>query len=698
MSLLTTLSESPDRLLRPSPDIPISALALAKDFLDPLAADVANAQKSRRDASKGKRKRGDDIESHQVLQLRTVYTHGLNVKQVWEQARRILDAACNEVERVVQPQPQDATAQTNGDVPTDVSDDEEDEDEELEGDVGITEDDDSADDDAEVSDPQDEIDEEENLPILEELPEEDIELEDSDGNAMSETEAPKQEIYKPDSYGLNDGFFSIDDFNRQSQFLEQMDARGEDENPSDEDEVDWDANPSLSLAGTNLKTDQRPSAADGEVMDESEEEEGPVFEDADIDAAASDGGMDEEGYLDEGMPGLGNTNDIRYADFFEPPPKKPSKGKRMRALPKTQPSNTVGRDNIEADMQRAMDDVNRDIFASESELSDSDQASDTGTSGLKNLSTHEKQRAKIAAEIRKLEAANVAKRDWTLSGEARAVDRPVNSLIEEDLEFERVGKPVPVITAEVSEEIEQLIKRRILARDFDEVTRRHPNAIGAAPESRRGRVEVDDSKPQTGLADVYEQEHLRSTDAAYVDQRSAATKKQHAEIDRLWKEVSHQLDALSNLHFKPKRVEMDIKTVEDKPKISMEDARPAGEGIGDETSMLAPQEVYRAGDKKREGEVVRKSGMSTSKEEMTKEEKLRRRRREKERIKKGKVSAGAANSDANKGKKGKREEKKGILDELKKGNVKVIDKKGELESLGKSTRPLNQTSSSALKL
>ena len=32
-----------------------------------------------------------------------------------------------------------------------------------------------------------------------------------------------------------------------------------------------------------------------------------------------------------------------------------------------------------------------------------------------------------------------------------------------DLEFEHAGKPVPIITAEVSEEIEALIKRRILS-------------------------------------------------------------------------------------------------------------------------------------------------------------------------------------------------------------------------------------------
>jgi U3 small nucleolar RNA-associated protein MPP10 len=692
MSLLTTLSQSPDRLLQPSPDIAISALDFAKGLLDPLAADIVDTQKLRREDNRRKRKRGDDTDIGHPLQLRTVYTQGLQIKQVWEQAKRILEAACHEVERTVQPHQLVAVAETNG-VGADhaTSDDDEDliDDEDLKQD-GISDDDESEEDGEQGLDPADEIIEDGNLASDAEMSEEDIEREDDDGDIISSNNSLRRETFKPDTHGLNDGFFSIDEFNRQSQFLEQMDARGEEENPSDEDEIDWDANPLATTAEHNTKANSAGS-------DHSDDEDGPTFDDAASDVSDAENDIDEEGYLDEGMPGLGNTNEIRYADFFEPPPKKPSKLKRMRALPKTQPMTKEGEDDIDADMQRAMDDVNRDIFASESEQFDSEVDSDGGPE-TKNLSTHEKQRAKIAAEIRKLEAANVAKRIWTLSGEARAVDRPVNSLIEEDLEFERVGKPVPVITAEVSEEIEQLIKRRILAREFDEIVRRHPDSLGSASDVRRGRVEVDDSRPQMGLGELYEQEHLRSTDPGYVDQRSAATKKQHAEIDRLWKEVSSQLDSLSNLHFKPKRVEMDIKTVEDKPKISMEDARPAGEGIGNEASMLAPQEVYRAGDKKREGEVVRKSGMSTSKEEMTKEQKLRRRRREKERIKKGKQSANAGKKDNSKGKKGKKEEKQGIIEDLKKGNVKVIDKKGDLQNLGRSAGQAGQASSSALKL
>ncbi|KAG9788835.1 Mpp10 protein, partial [Aureobasidium melanogenum] len=717
--LITSLESSSHAFLQPPPSLHAEALATVKNILDPLAANVAEIQKLRRDENRKKRKRGDVEREEQILQLRQVYTAGLGVKQIWEQVKRVLDAACSEIER-------DLTSRQNLDQTNARVAGKSDAEDAVNGVATVNDEtgqetEDSLEDgfeDEELSD-EEELDGED-YDEEDDLDEDDVEDEDIEGDdSASEAETKDPGTFVPDPHNLNDGFFSIDDFNKQTQFLEQLDAMGEDDNPSDEDEIDWDADP-LAMPlnkpkGTSSGSGKNQAGPTDEDS-ESDEEDGPTFGIADLNAPDSDEEMldEETNGLEDGIPGLDNTNDIRYEDFFAPPPKKLSKTKRMRALPKTQPAPQTQQqdEDIEGDMQRAMNDVRRDLLESDEELSDEESGSeaDGDRPSMKNMSTHEKQRAAIAAEIRRLEAANVAKRDWTLSGEARAADRPLNSLIEEDLEFERIGKPVPVVTSEVSEEIEQLIKRRILAREFDEVVRRHPDALGNANETRRGRVEVDDTKPQSGLAEVYEQEHLRSTDPGYVDKRSAATKKQHEEISRLWKEVSAQLDLLSNLHFKPKRVEAEIKTVEDKPTISMEDARPVGMGVNAEESMLAPQEVYRPGEEKTDRDlVVRKSGVSVNKDEMTREEKIRRRRREKERIKKAQAQGkapvagpdGAATTVSRKKK--TEQEKADILTELRKGNVKVIDKKGELQDLGgkKNKRPDRQTIESgggALKL
>lgn len=699
--IIAALSTSPHSFLQPTAALHTAAVLTAKRFLDPLASSVSEAQEARKRENRKKRKRSDYEVSapEDVLKLREVYTEGFGIGQIWEQARRILDAARDEVARDLRekkPSQEDTnradgrSKSTTGDVKMVHF---------AEGglEIGSEIDEGGLDDDVDVKDAVARQDgEDEEAENDDDIFEEDLEdIRDSE-ELSQEEERPH--TYVPDPNKLNDGFFSIDDFNKQSQFLEQQDTMGEGDNPSDEDEIDWDADPlAMSLPATSGKHKLEAGNASG-----SEDSDSPTFGDADLDASEDDEDEDEGDLgLEDSMPGLDNTNGIQYADFFEPPAQKPSKSKRMRALPKTQPpprpnEARENREDVDDDIQRAISDVRRDLLDSEDEPSSTDHDEDNEDQRIRpatttNLSTHEKQRAKIAAEIRRLEAAAISKRDWTLSGEARAADRPVNSLIEEDLEFERAGKPIPVITAEVSEEIEALIKRRIIAREFDEVVRRRPEALGAPSSARRGRVELDDSRPSQGLADVYEAEHLKATDPGYVDKRSAALKKQHDEIARLWKDVSAKLDVLSNLHFKPKRTEVSVQVVGDKPTISMEDARPGATDGGGAESRLAPQEIYTPGEGgKARGEVMGRGGMARSKEEMTKEEKLRRRRREKERAKKHKGSEGVMSQQKQlQGQQGggrgrraeKEQEKKNILDELRKGGVKVIGKGGDLEDI-----------------
>lgn len=699
------LRREPHQFLQPRLEQQQAAVAAAKAIVDPLAQQVAQAQTARRNENRRKRKRGSDQVEDPVLQLRQIYTNGLAVKQVWEQARRVLDAACNEVERSLDEYLDKHELQDERMLQA--------LDPESDSDAHMTEGEESVEDEGE------DIVSEENIAedILND--EDDIEdIEDDEGVPLDDREegefdeAP-QATYKPDPNNLNDGFFSIDDFNKQSQFLEQMDARGDEDNPSDEDEIDFDADP----LAQPLPKSKLPSGRSSRQRDEPSEEEGdeggPTFGNADLNAPDSDeesGAEVDEGELDGMMSGLVNTNDVRYADFFEPPPKKPSKSKRTRALPKTQPPPEPSRykaqhvEEADVDLERAMADVRRDLLDSDDEAEEAEENEEeadlsSDNDGLprpstlktrdKNLSTHERQKLEIASEIRRLEALNVSKKPWTLSGEASAGARPLNSLIEEDLDFERTGKPVPVITAEVSTDIEALIKRRILARDFDEVVRRHPTASDA----RRGRADVivDDTKPTSGLGEIYETEYQRTADpASFVDKRSVATKKQHDEISKLWREVRDQLDVLANLHIKPKRAEIEIRTVEDKPRIAMEDAQPAASGIDEGGTMLAPQEIYKPGVDSRadKAEVLGRSGAARAREEMTREEKVRKRRREKERIKKAGGSGDKKGGVDGKNKKpSRKEEQDKVLRDLQKGGAKVIGKDGQLQELsGKKGR------------
>ncbi|TVY71503.1 U3 small nucleolar RNA-associated protein MPP10 [Lachnellula suecica] len=678
--------------IAPPPSLPSTSLEFTKATLDGFAARLGDEQAARLKELRKKRKRGEtDEELGEVLKIRKVHTQGFEVEQVWEQAKRVIDALRGDAERGLR---------ELGGSPEE-SDEEDHEQEEGgvellkfdEDGFEVGSDDESMDEAQEEEGHSDSENQDEE--ILEAGDEEDADMLDLENeDDFEEDEGSDAEeaagIFTEDPHGLNDGFFSIDDFNKQTEFLEQADAAADPYTgeASDEEDIDWDADPVAATAETVSST-RRAAAKDVDNEEDSSEEEGdgPTF--GNMDLNAPEGDSDEEGEnseMDADVDPVGdNTNDVLYKDFFEPPPRKAGKGELQANYleRKSRKAQAAEPEDDEAGMERAMANVRRDLFDEESDQGDSDDAlSELDPADPKSRrSAHERRQAKIGEEIRRLEAASVAKREWTLSGEARAVDRPQNSLLEEDLDFERTGKPVPVITAEVSESIEELIKRRILAQEFDEVVRRRPDSLSTPANTRRGAFELDDSKAQQSLAEMYEEEHVKAHNPdTYVSKADEKLRKEENEAEAIWKEVSAKLDALSSWHYKPKPAAPSLTVVADVATISMEDAQPTtASGMAGTESMLAPQEIYKAGQEKEKiekGEVVLKSGAPVARQEMTGEEKLRRRRREKERIKK---RGGVELNQRPEGKKAQK--KRETIGDLKKGGVKVINRKGEIRDV-----------------
>lgn len=684
----------------------------AKRYLDPLARVTSAATERRLQQSRKKRKRGEagDFSSADVLRLTQVHVEGFDMGQVWEQARRILSLSNEDIEKAISERIPPTTG--NGE-PTVIPSDSPHENSHNEppkfDEEGFEEErrtaDEASDGDEVGQGDQDEAELASSDDGQDHMEDEGVDIQSMDNFDLNNEKLlgrgeDTAGVFIPDKNGLNDGFFSLEDFNKQSQFLEQLDARGElnEADGSEDEEIDWTANPLKAPLPPNAPP-SRGDNDDEQGSTDDEDEDGPIFGNADLDAPDSEQDSNIDG--DDAMQ---NTNDIKYADFFAPPARQVTKRAHRRALPKTQPP-AKSLEESEVDIQQTIAAVRRDIFeddVAQGEPSSEDQWNAPLDGERSGRSNHQRRQAALAAEIRKLEAANVAKRDWTLSGEARAADRPINSLLEEDLEFERAGKPIPVITNEVSEDIEALIKRRIVAREFDEVIRRRPENLATGDHVRRGRLELDDTKPQQSLADIYEAEHLKTNDSAgYVDPSDAKLKEQHAAIETLWKEVSAKLNGLSSLHFKPKPPTATITVVADVPTITMEDARPSAGGDVNGTSMLAPQEVYQVGQGRtrddRVREVVRKGGAVIGREEMGRDERRRARRREKERArKKGggvdprKASGGVVADGKESGHRTttsggktrlKRDEAKHVAATLQKGGVRVIGSKGEIRDV-----------------
>ncbi|KAG6013638.1 hypothetical protein E4U43_007188 [Claviceps pusilla] len=731
--------ENRHKFIEPNAAIPGEALSIVKNTLEAFASQVSDLQQQRLKESR-KRKRSREksaIDGGDVLKMRKVYVDGFETGQVWQQAKKMIssvlgfaDGLVDELEEAGEVM---ADSGSKGHEPRSLSFGEDgfevDSDEDSDGDSDESGADVNG--EAEHGAEDEDEDEDEDEEGSEQDIEDDVELQDGStlsdngkdgGEEEEDDEEDDEEEEEPEEFvedpnGLNDGFFSIDDFNKQTQWFENQDARGDPttDQASDDEEIDWGADPlappkasskSSGKKGARTKASLDEEADEDEDEDEDDEEDGPTFGDMALDApegASDDEAMDMEDGMEDDEGNDFNANEVYYKDFFAPPPRKNKTGKPFKKK-----ANKVEAERpTEEDTARAMADVKRDLFDDESDNDeDSDQDLSDASAGdpKSRRSAHERRQAKLAEQIRQLEAESVAKREWTLSGEAAAADRPVNSLLEQDLDFEHVGKPVPVITPEVSESIEDLIKRRILAQEFDEVLRRRPDTDGLPAHTRRGLVEVDDSKSTKGLAEIYEEEHIKNANPdTYVSKSDEKLQREEKEVEAMWKDISARLDALSSWQYKPKPAAPTISVVTDVATISMEDAQPTtAQAVVGESSRMAPQEIYKAGAANNDaaavtdkGEVVTKAGLPLSREEMSREDKKRRRRRHKERLRK----AGGVDAQQNKTLGTRAKMQRDTMAELKKGGVKVINRKGEITDVdGNKAKAKKAVSSGSFKL
>ncbi|ODQ52914.1 Mpp10 protein, partial [Saitoella complicata NRRL Y-17804] len=560
-SLVNTLETAPETFLTPTPALHASTLVVAKRLLDPVAKQFSNV-------------------------FNEIYLQGMDVEQIWEQVRMVTDEVDeeeygsemeeNEFEGFHSEDEEGVEGESFLDTEAEEDFEEEEEDEEMEGDASI---------DRDVDEQMFESDDEEN---------------DEEGDAADEEAG---EEYTKDVFGLNDKFFSIDDFNRQTEEMENRNMMDED------DEIDYFADP-----------DQQ----------------------------------NVEGEEDQ-------PEEIKYEDFFGP-----KKGAKKVAEAEKQEEEEDNDDQIFNRMQK-------DLFADEEE----DERDAVG----KPASAAAKRQAAIADEIRRYEMENIGKKDWTMMGEAKARDRPTNALLEEDVEFDRAAKPVPVITEETTQTLEEIIKQRILDQNFDDIVRRHPDSI---PEFKASRLlpDIDNERSSKSLAEQYEDDYQKKMNPTKTDARDEKLYKEHEEISKLFADIVHKLDALTSYHYTPKPPTESITVVTNAPTIALEEAQPTSLAAKDQ---LAPQEVYSADRRamRAEGLLVGPSGLPQARSEMSREEKATNRRRDKQRLRKKLRAENEKKAvDEKAGKKQSQKDMDGdVVKTLKSAGVTVIGKGGEKRDL-----------------
>lgn len=386
---------------------------------------------------------------------------------------------------------------------------------------------------------------------------------------------------------------------------------------------------------------------------------------------------DEIDYMESMSDDDDDDEEVAYFDdFFPKPGKYGSNGEAaLPAANDVDDNSDAPEDFSEGEYDRALGSAMLDMFE--------DRPKDTAT--MSSFEAHQKQ---IQQEVAKLEAELVAEKKWTMKGEVTAKSRPEDSLVDDpetlDLEFDRTAKPIPVVTQEHTETIEDMIRRRIREEEFDDLARR---VVQDVLKFHKERAEVSEQKSTKSLAEIYEDEYHQVDPQSEV---SEETKKQHDEIDLLFASLNNKLDALCSANYVPKphqgrSVEIKVDDVA-APAIAMEDAQPAYVSAG---ATLAPQEVFKAG--KEDGKVALKSGLSYSKDELSREDKQRLRRASKRKRAKT-FSQKVSKPD----KKSKTSDVVSTLARAK--NVTLIDKKGRHTDVKGKERKQAASSSSQFML
>ncbi|AOW01489.1 U3 small nucleolar ribonucleo protein complex, subunit Mpp10 [Yarrowia lipolytica] len=635
---IVTLDEPLSVLAVPDSELKKQALAKVKEALDPL--------------------------SEQYSVLDQIHVQDMDAEMVWAQAKMVIDGVCDKMIGEVFPKYGKIQPDSEQEDEEEESDDEsqyESAQEEVPGEEVVGEEEDEGVDVFDDGDEDDEDDTEEDnegsdvdmdMDNLVDDYEDEEEKEDDDEEEEEEEEEEDDSggEEKPDKFGLNDGFFDIDKFNKQIMAME-ADNFGE-------DGPDFDWNKEL-----------------GEQSDDS-------------------------------------VDDIKYDDFFGKAKfdKKLQYEQRVAKRQKLaeqalenkdeesddESDNEAGSDDNEADfdMEGSGDENEYEdmINSVKKDLFEEDIAEDTP----EHLSTFEKQQREIMKQIAQYEKENVGEKKWTLKGEARAAQRTKDSLLEEDLDFERGAKPVPVMTQAVTESLEDMIKARIKSGQFDDLPRRFFDDL---PQFKKSKlIEVSEQKSQKSLADLYEAEAMGETEPSTTNEppnemRDAA----HREIEDLYADVAYTLDSLSSWTYKPKPTKS-IQIVTNAPAISMEEAQP--QALAQE-EQLAPQEVYKPEVADKRERLAGSTGLPQTKAEMTREE--RKRAKKKEKIARGKQLAEKEERQRSLAVHSKEGDAKGskaqVMETLKQGNVTVIGKRGEKRGLdGKLKRDQKAKDGYSLKL
>ncbi|KAJ3864763.1 U3 small nucleolar ribonucleoprotein complex, subunit Mpp10 [Lentinula novae-zelandiae] len=676
-------------------DLSVQSEITCKPYLETLLASVSPSDAPQTRSQARKRKRSPDPLSLEVIFKTTpvdsLFIEGMDDDQIWSQLDLRTNNICEVLDKILDKEPdeEDLEKEDSGFEEGDDEEDDEEFDEKLEEAIrrmksAFDEDEDDSDLDNDGEEEGDGSIDSEDDNVEEEVALRDSSSDRGDGlgiqRSMIDVITHKSSIQnrkrtRPGHPELDDNFFDLNAFNSQT---EQFEAKN---------------------ASSGILDDEEQEDAEEEV---------DLFAPIDLQEAEEE---DSEN----------NANMLYYNDFFKPPkqskqPLKPTtvrfrdevRVKKIKAQGKNLPLSGLYGDDEEEEEEE-------ENIAWASDGSSEDEDADMGVededdgNGAEDFADHQRdaisrvkddlfaddereepqkgkfllnRMAALKRQILELETENVGPKDWVLMGEADSRARPQNSLLEEDLEFDRVMKAIPVITEEVVKSLEERIKARILENRFDDVVRIRP--LDDKPFLPSRFFNLKDTKSTQSLAQIYEDEYVAAqTDGVAGDDRDGKLKKEHEEIEKLWESISYKLDALCNTHFTPKQPKATISTVSNVSTATMESALPTTQSV---STMLAPEEVFAPS-----------SSTLRARSELTPAEKQSLRRKERKAKKKTRDALNLSTDKYARAQKGgslKKQKEDALKSVVKAGKGVTVVGKKKKDILGKKDRNHKQSNGS----